>query len=212
VNLALSVFDVFAHAIPGSLYLGLTFYALWRMRMTEVILALSISGAVTAVVLAFASYLLGHATYGAGRWISRVSRTSARPDRVRAEMRKRSPDARDRHFMDRDPFELLARLELEHPTAAAEVSRLRASSLMLRSCTPALLLIFVMSVVEAALGSSGWRCAGIATLAVILAVACARRGRVLADWAHMKTLELAYWAIPDSDFPDATSPQLPIET
>lgn len=197
MSFALSVFDVFAYGIPGSLYLGVILYGLWRAGLGDVLASVLANEVLAILAVAGASYLLGHATYGIGRWISRrFEVTAGTLARARAMMLDRIPRDRGRSFLERDPSLLLAGLQLKHPDAAAEVSRLRASGVMLRNCAPAFLLIVVAAMEETILGSYRWQAAAIAGIAIGLAVSCALRGAELSTWAFMKTFELAYWGVP----------------
>jgi hypothetical protein len=63
MNLTLSVFDLFAYAIPGSLYLSVLVYLLNRNGWVDLSAATNLNTAVLLVSAALASYLAGHITY-----------------------------------------------------------------------------------------------------------------------------------------------------
>jgi len=116
----------------------------------------------------------------------------------RKEFLNRVPAARGRAFVRADPSLLLGALQLRDKDVAAEITRLRATGLMLRNSAPALVLGFATALVE--IFASGHPAPATAAGALFAAgaVALVVQGRRLGYWASLKTLELAFW-LPDVD-------------
>jgi hypothetical protein len=207
VSFTLGVYDLFAYAIPGSLYATLLYYvaarADWLPR--DGVDANSFAVLVAALV---ASYLIGHLTYG-------LSRTMARaiPKRLHsyAEARRvfvaRTPDAAGRGFVEADVGLLRAAVELSRPEASTEVSRLQATGLMLRGSSPALLLGAMVALVEVLTGPEPLAAACAALLLAAASVAAVLGGWRLSLWANLRLLELCYWlpSVAALDPPPASS-------
>jgi hypothetical protein len=206
VIFTLGIFDLFAYAIPGSLQLCLLCYLADRSHLIDVRVVLQAPSGFTFVGLALLSYLLGHLTYALGGLLDRVIppryRRGASSDKTRSEGRHafvhRNPGARGRAFVEADAHLLLAAVELTAREAAAEISRLRASGLMLRNTSVPLAFGALVGISESVFARARGPALAVAaglTLASVLAV---RRGAHLRGWALSKTLELSYW-IPDID-------------
>ena len=198
MNLSLGIFDLFATAIPGSLYLLATVYlgTRWgwvdRDDLADLDTTFAIGGAVIG------SYLLGHVFAPVLRQaIEMVPLWRQGPDAARREFLARNPDLAGRSFVDLNPFTLLAGLRQHSNDAAAEVDRSRAIGLMLRSACPAFVLGAVIALGEAMCGE--WS-AGLAAAVLLLAMAglSLREGRKFGHWALIHTFECAAW-IPGVD-------------
>ena len=150
--LILGVFDLLAYAVPGSLYLATFAYVSHRAGWID---APSLLG---LPVTAAAHRRGGRRVPDRGRPPSpaREPRRSAQPLRFDRDCRRRpgrsssgrNAIAAPRRFLQLDPFTLLAALEVDDSEAAAEVSRLRATGLMLSRSVPALALGAVTALVE----------------------------------------------------------------
>src|SRR5262245_8204350 len=96
MNITLGVYDLFAYAAPGSLYLTLILYAADRLSWIDPLRLLQSNTAVIIISGAILSYLLGHITYPLGYMLSRAyghdkSREDAKNDFV-----ERVPTAKGR--------------------------------------------------------------------------------------------------------------------
>ena len=74
-----------------------------------------------------------------------------------------------------------------------EISRLRATGLMLRNCAVPLLLTSITSIAEAATRKHVTEAATVAVLSLAGALSAIRQGKRLRIWADMKTLQICYW-------------------
>jgi hypothetical protein len=72
MNLALSIFDVFTYAIPGSIYLAVLIYISNRLDWIRVEAANDLKHNYTVLGAVLASYLLGHITYQLGRAVEHM--------------------------------------------------------------------------------------------------------------------------------------------
>ena len=193
MNVSLSIYDVFASAIPGSLYLVASIYLGVRFGWIDVadLAGLDTTLAVAGAVVA--SYLLGQVLGSSLRWlVERGDLWATPPAEVREIFRQRNPSVAARPFVDANPFTLLAGLRQVSPEAAGEVDRARASGIMMRSTSPAFLIGAMISFVEAI---ATWRLAPV-VVGVALAVLAALslyEGQKRALWAHMHTFECAVW-------------------
>jgi hypothetical protein len=208
VSFTLGVYDLFAYAIPGSVYGTLLYYvsarAGWIQRD-----GLDTNSFVVLVAALVGSYLLGHLTYGLSRTLGR-----ALPKRLHtyAEARRifvaRTPEAAGRGFVEADFGLLRAAVEHGLPEATAEVSRLQATGLMLRNTSPALLLGALVALVEVVTGPEPLAAFCAAILLAAGAVAAVLGGWRLSLWANLRLLELCYWlpSVAVLDRPAVTSP------
>lgn len=195
MNFTLGVFDVVGSAVPGFAYLFLASYVAERSDWLKVSALLERNAAVTSVAAALTAYAIGLLTYGVGRWLVRRFDAVFRggKDTARTVFLARCPQAAGRPFVAADRMLLLAKIELVDPGAAVEITRVRASAVMLRGLVVPLAAGSVVAVVDG--GLHGRWVEGLLAAAV-LAVGSAlalRRGSEMTGWAHQKTLELAYW-------------------
>ena len=202
MSFTLGVYDLFAYAIPGSLYGTLLYYvaarAGWLSRN-----GVDANGLAVLVVAAVASYLLGHLTFGLGRTLARaVPRRLHSQDEARRKFVARAPDAAGRGYLAADAGVLRAAVEHALPEATVEVSRLQATGLMLRGSAPALLLGAAVALVEVLTGPEPLLAACATPLLLAAAGAALLGGRRLSVWADLRLLELCYW-LPSMDRFDA---------
>lgn len=197
MTIAVGLFDLLTYTIPGALYLGWLAYLAFRLHWLSPTDVGHLPTFLLVVILVLASYLLGYLAYPIGALLNRIT-PRFRHRHVRTEFLNRNPAARDREFVQADQFLLLGAIQLQDMDVALEVVRLRAAGLMLRNSAPALTLGCVVAFVEIFAGGHPVP----AIVAVILlaagAVALINQGRRMSRYAHMKTLELAYW-LPDVD-------------
>lgn len=193
MNLSLGIYDVFANAIPGSLYLLATVYVGIRFGWIDLadLTGLDTAFALTGAVLA--SYLLGQVLGSSLRLVvERLPLWRGSAEDVRTEFRRRNPTLADRPFVQADQYTLLAGLRQRSPEAAIEVDRSRAAGIMLRSASPAFLTGAAIAFVEAIVsGRSAAVAAGLAL--AVLAVLSLHEGHKRSRWAHIHTLECAVW-------------------
>jgi hypothetical protein len=200
VGITLGIFDLFAYAVPGSLYLGLFTYVAVRAGWIESTWLHDGNTTLLLVSAALASYLLGHVAYALGRLTRRIPRS--RDTDPREEFVRRVPAARERPFVDVDRATLLAVIQIRHPEAAVEVVRLRAAALMLSNAAPAFAVGALVALVEVFTGDP-LPAAGAGVLFVLAAVAAVLQGDRMHQWANLKTLEVAFWI---EGVDDAVSP------
>jgi hypothetical protein len=201
MSFALSVYDVFATAIPGSLYLSTLVYIGVRFDWFRPAPDLTANTFVISVLAFLLAYLIGHVSYGFGRWLNRALPGGAGwqdVDRSRQRFLAKCPAALGRPFVDADVFLLLTRVQLADQELALEISRLRSNGLMLRHSVPPLAALTVVGLLELVVGRQGW----VALTAMLLfggaTWGALYHGRELSDWARTKTLEAAFW-IPGID-------------
>jgi len=72
MSFTLSIFDLFAYTIPGSLYLAVLAYVSDRLGWVALGSTQKLNTTVLLVGAALASYLLGHITYRLGQFIDRT--------------------------------------------------------------------------------------------------------------------------------------------
>ncbi|WP_414941101.1 hypothetical protein [Amycolatopsis sp. cmx-11-51] len=197
MNFVIGVFDLFAYTIPGALYVA--FFGYLGMKL-HILTAASLGGVptvVVVVVIVVLSFLLGYLAYPLGEAMERI--VPRRRQRVLSEeFLRRLPSAKDRAFVYQNQHLLLCALQLHDKEIAVDVTRLRASGLMVRNCAPPLLFGAVAAVVEIFAGKHPFIAAGTAVLLLISSLTLVSQGRKLALWAGMKTLELCYW-LPEID-------------
>ncbi|MFG3604539.1 hypothetical protein [Micromonospora chersina] len=202
MNISVGIYDLFAYAIPGSLYLSLLIYISDRQGWLD---AEELAGLPTPLLIATAlvlSYVLGHLTYPIASVLDRIprGRVDAAMAAVRRAFVERAPGERAEALSRTDLFLIQAGAEIHHPEAVAEVNRLRAMGLMVRNCAAAMLVASPVAASEALLGSHPGFAVATALLLVALGVAGIQRGQRLRGWAAAKTLELCYW-MTDADLP-----------
>jgi hypothetical protein len=204
VSFTIGVYDLFTYATPGSLYLAIGLYVAARLEWVE-LGDLAGHGALTLVV-ALASYLLGHVTYGMTRALDRfgVWRWPLKHlSDAREEFRARNEHLEPRPYVDLDKGVLLAAAEIHAQEGALEITRLKAVALMLSGCAPALLVAAAVAAVE--IVTSGQPAFALVAMALLAASALAAIGqsRRLTHWSNLKTFETAFW-IPGIDDPGST--------
>lgn len=92
-----------------------------------------------------------------------------------------------------DPFSLFTAALIRAKEAALEVSRFRAGALMLRNSVPALILAFIVSLIDVVGGEHRLLAGCSAALFLGGAVAALRHSREQAIWAVEMTFQIAYW-------------------
>lgn len=196
VTFAVGIFDLFTYTIAGSIYLVFLGYLVARLHWID-IGTLASAPVPALIIVVLLSYLLGYVAYPVGAVVNRVV-PRRRERHPRQEFLRRVPMARDRDYVQADPFLLLSALQLHDKDAAAEVTRLRASGLMLRNCAPPLVLGLVAAIVELFVGHTPAIAAGCAVLLTVGFFSLIVQARRLSHWARLKTLELCFW-LPDID-------------
>ncbi|WP_370943764.1 hypothetical protein AB5J62_32225 [Amycolatopsis sp. cg5] len=197
MNFAIGVFDLFTYTIPGALYLALFGYVGARFGWIDPAAVGRAPVVLLVIALVLVTQLLGYLGYPLGAAINRLV-TRRRDRRPRQEFLRRNPEARDRAYVEADPHLLLSVIQLHDKDVAVEVSRLRATGLMLRNSAPPLLLGALVAVVEIFTGSKPALAAVSLLLFAVGSVSLVAQGRKMGHWASIKTLELCFW-IPDID-------------
>ncbi|MPZ79154.1 MAG: hypothetical protein GEV28_01635 [Actinophytocola sp.] len=197
MTIAVGIFDLFAYSVPGALYLGLLSYLAVRTGAVEPATLNGVNSFVVVAAAVLLAYLLGFVAYPMGALMERVVPRFGRRD-AREEFLRRTPVARDRAYPKADTFLLFAGLQLHALEASADVSRLRASGLMLRNSAPPLLFAAVAAVVEMVAGDRPVLAVTCAVGLVATALLLVGQARKLSRWATIKTLELSFW-VPDVD-------------
>jgi len=200
VSITLGLFDVFTYLIPGSLYLALASYVADRFGWIDVGHFRNVSSLVLLGAILIASYLLAFVADPLAALLEKVMRflRVIHQEDVTETFKARVPGAADRAFVTASPYLLLALAETNHREAAMEISRFRATGLMLRNCSIPFLAACIVSIAQAIAGPRS----GPAIICAILFAAAVwssiRQGKRLREWAVMKTLEICYW-IPGID-------------
>ncbi|MGC5022594.1 hypothetical protein [Micromonospora sp. DT47] len=210
MNFSVGIYDLFAYAIPGSLYLALLIYVSdqqsWLNAEGLVNLPMPLLIAAGLVL----SYVLGHLTYPLASTLDHLPR--GRGDAAMAAVRRafveRAPSERAEALSRTDLFLIQAAAEIRHPEAVAEINRLRAMGLMLRSCAAAMFVASPVAASETLLGGNPTFAAVTAVLLATLGVVGKQRGQGLRSWAAAKTLEVCYW-MSDADLPVPAAPTDP---
>lgn len=199
MRLSLGIFDVFTYAIPGSLYLALGVYLGARLdwlgteELGHLPAVLLISGIVVI------SYLVGHLTYFVGSLVDRAFPFWRRtPDESCRQFLQQVPAASGRPYIWAHGPILLAAVERHDKDAAQEISRLRATGLMLRNCCFPLLAGCVIAVVEAVVGGNPPVAVVCAVMLGVGGLAAVPENQKLRHWAVLKTLETCFW-LPEVD-------------
>ncbi|HET8660349.1 MAG TPA: hypothetical protein VFM55_15285 [Micromonosporaceae bacterium] len=198
MTFTIGIFDLFTYAIPGSLYVALVTYMSLRLQLTTVDeLASSMPTALLIIVVATASYVLGHVSYSVGLVVDKVLPLWRRESlNARKVFAVRMPGCANSAILRSGYGLLRAAVEMRDREVAAEITRLRAVGLMLRNLTVPLVLAFVLAVVEAALGGHRVEALTVAAVALLAASGAAWRSFTLRHWSDLKTLEVCFW-IPD---------------
>jgi hypothetical protein len=193
VTFTLGIFDLFTYAIPGSLQLAFFAYLAVRLEVVDSGAVSSVPGWIMAIGVAVASYLLGHVTFLASALVDKVYR---RPKDGADAWRAVSVDAAEageRRLRYVNPMLLMAGAELRDREVAAEIARLRATGLMLRSAVVPTCFAALAAFAEAVVGPWHLFAGALGLLFVICAAAFARHGQQLRFWANTKTYQIAYW-------------------
>jgi hypothetical protein len=191
----LGVFDLLAYAVPGSLYLAVFAYTSHRAGWIDVPSFLGLPSLLLLIGVAIAAFLTGQASSPLGSMVDRINPFGSIDvhGAARDEFLRRNPAAAPRGFLQLDPFTLLAALEADDSEAAAEVSRLRATGLMLSRSVPPLVLGVVTAFVEVFAGELPLF-AGLTGLALALVAAgCLHQAATFRRWAVIRTYELSFW-------------------
>ena len=191
----LGVFDLLAYAIPGSLYLGVFGYVSHRAGWLDVPGLLGIPSLLLLIAVAVAAFLTGQAAQALGGLVDRINPLGSRdvPGDAKEEFLRRNATAESRRFLELDPFTLLAALEADDSEAAAEVSRLRSTGLMLSRSVPALALGAVVAFVETVTSGLPGFAATTGTGLALVAAGCLYQAATFHRWAIIRTYELSYW-------------------
>jgi hypothetical protein len=201
----LGVFDLLAYALPGSLYLTVFAYASHRAGWIDVPSLLGLPSVLLLIAVAIAAFLVGQASSPLGSTIDRINPFGSidLPAAAKDEFLRRNAVAAARRFLQLDPFTLLAALEADDNEAAAEVSRLRATGLMLGRSVPPLLLGAVTALVEVFTGELPLFAGLTALVLALVAAGCLHQSATFRRWAIIRTYELSYWNDEiDSRLPD----------
>ena len=190
----LGVFDLLAYALPGSLYLAVFGYVSHRAGWIDVPSLLQVPSLLLLIAVAIAAFLAGQASYPLGSLIDRINPYGSvdLPGEAKAEFLRRNAGAASRRFLQVDPFTLLAALEADDSEAAAEVSRLRATGLMLSRSVPALALGVVTALVELFTGGLPLFAGLTALVLALVAVGCLHQAATFFRWAIIRTY-VSYW-------------------
>jgi hypothetical protein len=113
-NFTLSIFDLFAYTIPGSLYLVLLLYISDRLDWLDLRGAENLNTAFLLIGAALASYLLGHINYQLGRLVDRGLLPSWRtgPPGPKQQFLSHVPTPKARLLVQVDPYLLLTAAEI----------------------------------------------------------------------------------------------------
>lgn len=200
MTIQLGLFDVFTYTIPGSLYLGLISYIGQRLGWFDIGNLKNVPSLVLIGGLLICSYIIGFAADPVAAQLDRWLRHWKAKYRghARETFKEQVPSAGARSYAMADLYLLLALAETTYKEAALEISRLRATGLMLRNCSVPFLLASVVSIVEAATGMRPLLAALCALLFAGAVLSCIFQGKRLRVWADMKTLQICYW-IPGID-------------
>lgn len=198
MNLTVGVYDLFAYASPGSLYLALIFYIADRLSWIDPLRVLQFNTTLVIVFGVLLSYLIGHITYDLGYLLSRAYGHDKNIGDAGIEFVERIPDAKGRPFLEADRFLLLAAIEMHGIEAAGEIGRLRAIGLMLRNSAPVFLLGAITELADMLTGAHPAVAGCCIVLFLLAALGCLRQSAIIRHWANIKTLQLAY-LVPDID-------------
>jgi hypothetical protein len=201
----LGVFDLLAYAIPGSIYLSVFAYASHRAGWIDVPSLLNVPTVLLLLAVGVAAFLAGQASSPLGTVVDRLNPFSPAdlPAAAKEDFLRRNAAAAPRSFLRSDPFTLLAALEADDSEAAAEVSRLRATGLMLGRSVPPLALGVVTALVEVFTGGLPLFAGLTALVLMLIAAGCLLQSAAFARWAIVRTYELSFWNDDDGRSPDA---------
>lgn len=198
MNITLGVYDLFAYAVPGSLYLALATYIADRLAWINPSQIFHANTTLVIIAGAILSYIIGHITYMLGEILSRAyGRDKTYADAVHTLV-ERVPSAQGRPFLHAHRSIVQAAVEFHDVGAAVEILRLRAIGLMLRNCAPVFVLSTMTAIADAVTGDHLVVAVCCIALFPLATIGCLRQSAIMRHWANMKTLELAYW-VPDID-------------
>ena len=191
----LGIFDLLAYAIPGSLYLAVFAYVAHRAGWIDAPSLVDLPSLLLLIALAVAAFLMGQAAHALGSMVDRINPfgSSDLLADAKEEFLRRNTHAAPRRFLQVDPFTLLAALEAEDNEAAAEVSRLRATGLMLSRSVPALALGVATAAVEMFTGELPLFAGLTGLVLALVAAGCLYQSATFRKWAIIRTYELCYW-------------------
>ncbi|RSM86662.1 hypothetical protein DMH04_13560 [Kibdelosporangium aridum] len=197
MTIAVGVFELFTYAIPGSLYVALFTFIAARAHWIDLAAVLRSPSFLLVIAVVLLSYLLGYLAYPLGLLAHKIL-PERRNHAAIEEFLRRNPSAKDRPFVQADPFLLLAAIQLQDVEVGADASRVRATGLMLRNCAPPAFLGAVAAIVELFVGRSPVFAITCAVLFTVASIGLVVQGRRLTYWARLRTLEIAFW-IPEID-------------
>jgi hypothetical protein len=199
MSITLGVFDIFAYAVPGSLYLTVLAYISARFGWLDPTKLLGSNTTLVLIAAALACYLIGHISYPLGRTVGHSVRVWwSDIETARAEFLLRVPEAKGRPFVEANRAVLLAAIEVRQQDASLEIARLRAVGIMMRNCAPAFALGSIVAAVEIVASNVHGFAACCSAILLLAAVGSEWNAARLSHWADMKTLEIAFW-IPGID-------------
>jgi hypothetical protein len=195
VSLSFGLYDIFAYAVPGSLYLALGAYIAGRLKWIALGQLFHLPTIILVGGIIVLSYLLGFVTYPLGSSMDRVLRVRKRSADARSDFLARVPGAENRPYIHADMALLKGAAEVFEADSTQEISRLRAVGIMTRNCSVPLIIACGLSIVTAAQGIRvEISVTGIFVFAAAAAAAAAIwQGRRFRHWSNMKTLEICYW-------------------
>ena len=195
MSIAVGVYDFFAYTLPGGLYLLFFWLICARLDAAPAPSQIASLSTIQVVVLGVLSYLLGllAAPLSWNKWFLLFGPADAQ--KAAFERVRRTYPNVDLQFSANQWPVLQGRLALEHRDALVEVHKHRATYIMLRSTSFALLLLSVLEML-------GWlQPSGIEIVEVMKAVLAAlfllflsalaaRQSHKFADWSHSLVYEL----------------------
>ena len=194
MTFTLGIFDLFTYAIPGSLQLAFFTYLAVRLNLVELSAFATVPGWALAVGIAIVSYLLGQLVFlVAGSVVDGLYRPGKDARVAWKGIAGDAAEVSEREFKFTDPMLLLARVELVNREVAVEVSRLRATGLMLRSSAVPTALFAFAALAEIGFGPHRVLAAIAMVVLLLAAYGFAYHGRELRLWANRKTYQIAYW-------------------
>lgn len=201
MTIQLGLFDVFTYTIPGSLYLAVAAFVCAQLGWIDIGDFNNVPSIVLVGALLIGSYVAGFAADPIAaqldRWMRRWKAIYAGED-IGATFYAQVPAAERRPYATANVFLLQALAETMQREVAMEISRFRATGLMLRNCAVPFLMASIVSMVEAAVSTNRAAAILCAVLFGAAALSCVGQGRRLRGWAAMKTLQICYW-IPGID-------------
>lgn len=210
MSLSLGVWDVFAYAVPGSLYLAFGAFVAARLGWVAIGPVLHAPTVVLVGGIAVSSYVLGLVTYPLGAILDRRLPGRPRAAQARAEFAHRTPAARDRAFLQTDMALLRAAVEIYEKDSSLEIARLGAIRIMIRNCAVPLAAASLACACAAIAGGNRVLSATASLATAAAATAAIWQARRFRHWWYMKTLETCYW-IPaiDQAIMDTSKPAIP---